>query len=129
MSIFYGRNTLVRVTALHSVLCAALLLMHWRWFSVGESLFYWWVAPFDALCLLAGLLFFWRRTVGPGFLLSVSCSFLEGVALCFLGLKNPETAPAHPFLLAVFVWARSPLARWALLAHARFSSSVEGCSP
>ncbi len=124
-----ARGLLIGLPLVHAGLCLASFLVHWRLFPVGEGLYFWWLAPFDAAALLAAPLFLSLATVGWGNLLNDVCGGFEIVALVYLGLLSLDDAPAREFLLALPVAARVAVG-WAimlLLRCGRGPEELRGC--
>ncbi|MBT8338621.1 MAG: hypothetical protein HKP58_02980 [Desulfatitalea sp.] len=131
-----GRAWSAWLTMTHLLLCLSVLPLHLARYPLTQSLYYWWVAPFDAVALLAATpLYLSAALAAWGFGLTLLVSATEAVALTYLGLLSitwPMTwqSPSVADLCsALTVAARIPVG-WCLVAVLRPPAErIRGCLP
>lgn len=102
-------TTMPRIALLvitHGVLGIVLLWMNIALHPPWQSLFYWWLAPFDTLGLLATALLAFKPVRAWGGLLGVVTGGLECVALFYLAAMIPTGSFWPSLLLAVLAAGR-----------------------
>ncbi|MFW5735267.1 MAG: hypothetical protein ACOCWR_09415 [Oceanidesulfovibrio sp.] len=90
----------------HGALGVALLGGNLVLFPPWDSLFYWWLAPFDVLGLLATALLALQPARAWGCLLGLVAGGLESIALLYLAGAIPNGSFLPPLLLAVLALCR-----------------------
>jgi len=122
--------------ALHVMLCLGMFWWHAARYPLDVSLYYWWLAPLDAVSLVAATPLY--AAAAPwGCLINALASGLETAALIYLGLLGSPGTPPAPYAPgmvelagAMAAAARIPLG-WMIAGAVRRAvpGRVRGCVP